>query len=193
MTDDELINIISDNTDVIAQLNNAEQETIREKIGFISWVIGFVSVGFILYVTSIENIRELAPNFNIAAPTLSVMICFSSNIMLGILYRLIAYKIIDRYHMSTNYLNCQKYLLVENLDLIPREEKESNVVGLTLIAKLSDYGYLDISIKNKYIKETKTGNLSRVNSIVFYFIFISFISEYAGIFYVFFRMINIME
>jgi len=95
--------------------------------------------------------------------------------------------------MSTNYLNSQKYLLVENLDLIPREDKESNVVGLTLIGKLSDYGYLDISIKNTYLKETNTKNLSRVNSIVFYFIVISFISEYAGIFYVFFRMINIIE
>lgn len=193
MTDDELRNIISDCTDALAQLNNTEQETIREKIGFISWVLGFVSVGFILYVTSIENIRGLAPDINISAPTLFIMICFSLNIMLGILYRLIAYKIIDRYHMSTNYLNCQKYLLAENLDLIPKEDKKSNVVGLTITVNLNDYSYLDISLKNKYLKRSNAKNLSLVNSIVFYSIIISFISEYAGIFYVFSRMLNIIE
>lgn len=193
MIDDELKNLISDSTDVIAQLNKVEQETIREKIGFISWIIGFVSVGFILYVTSIENVKGLAPNFNIYVPTLFVMICFSLNIMLGILYRLIAYKIIGRYHMSINYLNIQEYLLVENLDLIPREDKESNVVGLTLYGKLNDYDYMDISTKNKFLKKTNKKNLSLMNSIVFYFIVISFISEYAGIFYVFSRIINIFE
>jgi hypothetical protein len=184
---EEIIQIITNQTDLLIQLNLEEQKKILEYSTFVAWILGFVSAGFILSATNLKIIQDINSISQTKVIFSIVFILFALNLLSCIFYRLINYKLIGKHIMNSNYLITQKLLLIDNLNLIPSEDKRSNVRTLKISVKLSNFSYLDKDSKDQYISETDPSILAKINGLLFFLIIGTFIAKYFCIFLIFYN------
>lgn len=191
MKSEDLKTRIISSTNFLIQLNDVEIRTINENINFITWMLGFLSGGFILTVTNMKYIGDLLGGFTniISLIFMLLLTIFILNIFLSIFYRLVSYKLVGKYIMNSNYLCSQKDLLNENLKLIPKCDRQSNVTNLILNYKLACFQYLDSDFKNRFRNETNPIKLRKIREYIFYLIVFSFIIEYIGIYFLFIKIV----
>ena len=186
MKDEELKERISKSSDWLIRLNIEETRSIKERTSFLSWILGLVSAGFLFFVSNMIQTQRYLDKSDPAIFMMIwlVLISFLLSVCVTVAYRLIAYRIIDKYSMNSNYLKIQADLLCDNLKLIPVNDRECNVLNLVLSSKLSAFEYLDDEERGDYRKETESVQLQRLNLGLFYANIVFFLIEYMGICFV---------
>ncbi|MBA7528586.1 hypothetical protein ES705_20774 [subsurface metagenome] len=95
--------LIKEATKDLQNLNEEEIRTTNEKVRFITWIMGFVSLGFVIFISSFNSVPDWIYRLNISSNILiiAIFLFFIISIVSSLLYRLNSILLTGKYKMHS--------------------------------------------------------------------------------------------